>query len=118
VQSVAVRLIVDREREIENFKPEEYWNINATLAKPKELSDKFTAKYTKKVSNKTDAMKIKSDLDKDTFKVKKVEAKEKKRNPYPPLTTPKLQQAAAARYGFSVSKTMKAAQSLYESGMV
>lgn len=118
VQSVAVRIIQDREEEIENFKPEEYWNIFSTLAKPSDLSDKFIAKYTKKIINAIDANKIKKDLDTDTYMVSNVDAKEKKRNPLPPLTTPKLQQAAAGRFGFSVSKTMKIAQSLYESGLI
>jgi len=118
VQSVSCRIIIDREREIESFKPEEYWNIFSTLAKPTDLFDKFTAKYTKKIINQTDADKIKKDLDKDIYTVSNVDAKEKKRNPLPPLTTPKLQQAAAGRFGFSVSKTMKIAQSLYESGLV
>lgn len=118
VQSVAVRIIEDREQEIESFKPEEYWNIFSTLTKQTDLSDKFSAKYTKKITNSIDAAKIKADLDKDTYTVSNVDAKEKKRNPLPPLTTPKLQQAAAVRFGFSVSKTMKIAQSLYESGLV
>jgi DNA topoisomerase-1 len=117
VQSVAVRLVVDREREIENFKPEEYWNITAQLAKSEKDED-FTAKLTAKVTNEKDAKKIKSELEKDTYEVIKVDKKEKKRNPYPPLTTSKLQQAASGRFGFPVKKTMKAAQSLYESGLI
>jgi DNA topoisomerase-1 len=118
VQSVAVRLVVDREREIENFKPEEYWNINASLVSTTAKDEPFIAKYFKKVTNKSDAMKIKTDLESDTYSVTKVEAKEKKRNPLPPLITSKLQQVAAGRYGFAVARTMKAAQSLYESGLV
>lgn len=117
VQSVAVKLVADREKEIINFKPEEYWNINARLSKSL-TDDSFSAKFTGKVSNDKDAKKIKSDLDKDTYVVKSVDKKEKKRNPYPPLTTSKLQQAAAGRYGFPVKKTMKSAQSLYESGLI
>jgi DNA topoisomerase-1 len=119
VQSVAVRLIVDRDREIENFKPEEYWDITAQLAKPSAKSkDSFQAKYAKKVSDSKIAAKIKKDLESDTFKVTKVDAKEKNRNPLPPLTTSKLQQAAAGRFGFPVAKTMRAAQSLYEAGFI
>lgn len=118
VQSVAVRIIVDRDLEIAAFKPEEFWDITAQLAKPKTTEDSFSAKYIKKVTNEATAKKVKGDLDSDTYKVKSVEAQEKKRNPLPPLTTPKLQQAAAARFGFPVSKTMKLAQSLYESGLI
>lgn len=117
VQSVAVRIIVDREREIENFKPEEYWNISAQLAKSLK-EESFSAKYSGKVDNEKKANKIKSDLDGDTYVVESVEKKEKKRNPYPPLTTSKMQQAAVGRYGFSVKKTMQTAQSLYESGLI
>ena len=118
VQSVAVRLVTEREAEIENFIPEEYWNIFTTLAKPSSLDEKFTAKYINKISNKNDADKVKSDLESDQFTVVNVDAKEKKRNPYPPLTTSKLQQVAAGRYGLSVSNTMAAAQSLYEAGKI
>lgn len=118
VQSVAVRLVVDREREIENFKPEEYWSITTALAKPTKLTDSFIAKFVNKVTNKTDATKIKSDLEKDTFEIIEVVAEEKKRTPFPPLTTSKLQQAASAKYGIPAARTMKAAQSLYESGVV
>ena len=117
-QSVAVRIIVDRDLEIAAFKPEEFWDITAQLAKPKTTEDSFSAKYIKKVTNEATAKKVKGDLDSDTYKVKSVEAQEKKRNPLPPLTTPKLQQAAASRFGFPVSKTMKLAQSLYESGLI
>lgn len=117
VQSVAARLIVDRELEIENFKPEEYWNITSDLAKSPD-DEKFTAKYDKKVTNETDAKAVKKDLDKDKYVIDKVEKKEKKRNPFPPLTTSKLQQAASTRFGFPVAKTMKAAQSLYEAGLI
>jgi len=115
VQSVAARLIVDRELEIEAFVPEEYWNINATLAK---TTESFVAKYTGKVNNEEKANKIKSQLDTDSYVVESVERKEKNRNPYPPLTTSKLQQSASGRYGFPVKKTMQLAQSLYETGLI
>ncbi len=117
VQSVAARLVVDRELEIENFKPEEYWNITTALAKSAK-DESFVAKYDKKVTDEATAKSIKKDLDKDTYIVDKVEKKEKKRNPFPPLTTSKLQQAASAKFGFPVAKTMKAAQSLYEAGLI
>lgn len=118
VQSVCLRLIVDREREIESFVPEVYWNINATLAKPSKKKESFVAKYPKRVTDEKKAKQIKKDLDASTFKVINVEAKEQKRNPYPPLTTSKLQQSASARFKFSTKKTMSAAQGLYESGVV
>lgn len=118
VQSVAARLVVDREREIESFVPEEYWNITATLAKPESDAEKFVAKYDKKVTNEKDAKKVKADLDKDDYEVIKVDAKEKKRNPWPPLITKTLQQTASAKYGYSGKKTMRCAQSLYESGLI
>ena len=77
VQSVAVRIIVDRDLEIAVFKPEEFWDITAQLAKPKTIEDSFSSKYIKKVTNKALAKKVKGDLDNDTFKVKSVEAQEK-----------------------------------------
>jgi DNA topoisomerase-1 len=116
VQSVATRLIVDREKEIESFVPEEYWNISSTLSKSQ--SNPFIAKYIGKVNNEEEADKIKQDLDKDSFLIDKIDAQEKKRNPYPPLITSSLQQAASTRFGMSVSATMKAAQSLYETGLI
>ncbi|HLG27586.1 MAG TPA: DNA topoisomerase, partial [Paenisporosarcina sp.] len=118
VQSITVRLIVDREREIENFKPEEYWSITATLAKPNMLTEKFVARYTNKVTNKTDATKIKMDLDNDSYQVIDVIAEEKAKKPFPPLATASLQQAASRKYKLSSDRTMKAAQALYESGLV
>lgn len=117
VQSVCLRLIVDREREIEAFVPEIYWNINATLSKTKK-KEPFVAKYPKRVTDETKAKKIKSDLDNSTFVVTNVDAKEQKRNPYPPLTTSKMQQSASGVFKFSTKKTMSAAQGLYESGLV
>lgn len=118
VQSVAVRIIVDREREIENFKPEEYWNITSCLAKPKSLTESFIAKYANKVIDKITAEKIKKDLDTDTYLISELDEKEKKRNPYPPLITSSLATSAAGRYKFSAAKTMKAAQTLYEAGLI
>lgn len=115
VQSVAAKLIVDRDLEIENFKKEEFWNINANLSTGKE---EFKAKLQKKISSKEDADKIKNELEKNEFIVSNVEAKEKKRKPLPPLTTASLQQFASSRFGFAVAKTMQAAQALYEAGMV
>ncbi len=118
VQSVAVKLCVDREREIENFKPEEYWNLTATVAKSATPQEFFVVKYCNKITTKEVAAKITADLKKDTFIISDLEEKEKKRNPLPPLTTVSLQTTAASRYKFAVARTMKAAQSLYESGLI
>ncbi len=118
VQSVAVRMIVDREREIENFKPEEYWNILAALGKQKSPQDCFIAKYSGKITEGETANKIKKDLEKDSFIISELEEKEKKRNPYPPFITSSLAASAAGRYKFAAARTMKAAQALYESGLI
>jgi DNA topoisomerase I len=115
VQSVALRMIVEREREIQAFIPEEYWNITAQLAKNK---PSFEAKYIGKVTDKETAEKIKSELESSNFTVSNVESKERFREPYPPLTTSKLQQDAAAKFKFPGDKTMKIAQSLYEEGLI
>lgn len=116
VQSVALRIIVDRELEIESFEPEEYWNINVNLTKF--ASDiNFVAKYSgDKIKNKKDATKIKEELEKCNFVVSKVEAKETKKQPPLPITTSRLQMLASSRYGFGGQRTMKAAQRLYENG--
>jgi DNA topoisomerase-1 len=116
VQSVCLRMIVDREREIEAFVPEVYWNVTANLAKKQ---DKFIAKYhPAKITDEKAALKIKDDLENSKFTVSNIEAKQQKRNPNPPLTTSKLQQIAASIYKFAATRTMKAAQSLYEAGHV
>lgn len=119
VQSVTLRMIVDREREIENFKPEEYWSISAALANINKLTDKFVARYNgNKVTNKTDANVIKNALDKDTYEVVEVVAEEKPKKPFPPLETATLQQAGSRKYKMSSKKVMEIAQSLYESGII
>ncbi len=114
VQSVALRMIVEREREIQSFIPEEFWNITANLSKKKH----FEAKYVGKVTDKDTANKIKSELETSNFIVTNVESKERLRDPYPPLTTSKLQQEAAAKFKFAGDKTMKIAQALYEEGLI
>ena len=114
VQSVALKLVVDREREIEKFVPEEYWNITARLAGP--VPPEFDAKLLKrggntiKVSNQAEADAILADLNKATWTVASVATKERKKNAVPPFITSKLQQAAR----FPVKKTMMIAQQLYE----
>jgi DNA topoisomerase I len=116
VQSVLTRLIVDREKEIDEFKPEEYWVIQANLANVK--SETFVAKYDGKPANKETASKIKADLLADTFLVKSIEAAEEKRKAPPPLITAKLQQIMSKSFTISAERTMKAAQSLYERSFI
>ncbi|KXF77638.1 DNA topoisomerase I [Paramesorhizobium deserti] len=121
VQSVALRLICDREGEIERFVREEYWNIAALLKTPRD--DSFEARLTvfdgKKlgrldIKNAEQAGGIRTMLEGATFQAASVEAKPTKRNPAPPFTTSTLQQAASAKLGFSSSRTMQIAQRLYE----
>jgi DNA topoisomerase-1 len=121
VQSVALRLVCDRELEIERFIREEYWQISALLGTPR--NENFEARLTafdrKKlqkldISNKAQANDIKAMLEGATFKALSVEAKPTKRNPGPPFTTSTLQQAASSRLGFSANRTMQVAQRLYE----
>ena len=121
VQSVALRLVCDREAEIERFVREEYWNIAAILKTPR--SDTFEARLTaydgKKlqkldVKNKEQADAITAMLNGASFRAASVEAKPTRRNPAPPFTTSTLQQAASSRLGFSANRTMQVAQRLYE----
>ncbi|RWK54834.1 type I DNA topoisomerase [Mesorhizobium sp.] len=121
VQSVALRLVCDRELEIERFIREEYWQIAAILGTPRKenFEARLTAFDRKKlqkldIANKAQADDIKAMLEGATFKALSVEAKPTKRNPGPPFTTSTLQQAASSRLGFSASRTMQVAQRLYE----
>ncbi|TIP74771.1 MAG: type I DNA topoisomerase [Mesorhizobium sp.] len=121
VQSVALRLVCDRESEIERFIREEYWQIAAILGTPRRenFEARLTAFDRKKlqkldISNKAQADDIKAMLDGATLKALSVEAKPTKRNPGPPFTTSTLQQAASSRLGFSANRTMQVAQRLYE----
>jgi DNA topoisomerase-1 len=115
---VAVRLVVEREREIEAFKPEEYWSLDADLAA--RLPPEFTAKLAKVDGQKADlrdeatTRAVEADVEKARFVVETVDRKERRRNPPPPFTTAKLQQEAANRLGFTAKKTMTLAQRLYE----
>ncbi len=119
VQSVAVKLIVDREEEIENFKPEEYWNLYAHL-QDKESKKEFIAKFYGKENNKLDihsekeTNEILKDLEKAKYIVEEIKKGEKKRNPAPPFTTSTMQQEASRKLGFTLKKTMSIAQGLYE----
>ena len=118
VQSVAVRLVVEREREIEAFKPEEYWSLDADLAA--RLPPEFTAKLSRVDGSKAElkdeatTKALQADVEKARFVVESVDRKERRRNAPPPFTTAKLQQDAANRLGFSPKKTMTLAQRLYE----
>lgn len=120
VQSVAVRLIRDRELEIENFKPDEYWNIDALL-NPQGEKGEFTARLAatadgKKltVTNKQQADGILAVLDGRDYTITKIEKGKRRRQPSPPFITSTLQQDASRAFGFSATRTMRAAQTLYE----
>ncbi len=119
VQSVAVKLIVDREEEIEKFIPEEYWNLYANLQdveSKKELEAKFYGKEGKKqeVHSEEEMNQILKAIDKAKYQVTEVKRGEKKRNPAPPFTTSTMQQEASRKLGFTLKKTMSIAQGLYE----
>ncbi|MBU4223989.1 DNA topoisomerase I, partial [Patescibacteria group bacterium] len=124
VQSVTVRLIVDREKEIQAFISQEFWSITAVLKKSKE---EFEAKLSKKdgetldkfaIKTKEESDKVLKDLEGANYIVEKVEKKEIKRAPKPPFTTSTLQQEAANRLHFSAKQTMMFAQQLYENGLI
>ena len=119
VQSVAVKLIVDREEEIENFIPEEYWNIYAhlrTKKSKKTFEAKFYGKDNKKldIHSKEEVDTILKDIENAKFIVDEVKKGEKKRNPAPPFTTSTMQQEASRKLNFALKKTMQVAQGLYE----
>jgi DNA topoisomerase I len=118
VQTVALRLIVEREREIKAFQKVEYWTIDATLAanKPPAFDARFVGKGEEKVevTNGEDAEKIRAALEKADWVVRSVDKKERRRNAAPPFTTSKLQQDSSRKLRFSVKRTMMIAQRLYE----
>lgn len=125
VQSVAVRLIVEREEEIDKFKPQEYWEILADLLTLKD--DKFQAKLTHKDGKKLDKLaladekqtnKIIQDLTKATYEVDKISQEKQQKYPFPPYTTSTLQQDATYKLGMGVKKVMQLAQDLYEAGKI
>ncbi|MEO7365430.1 MAG: type I DNA topoisomerase [Sphingomicrobium sp.] len=124
VQSVALRLIVDREREIELFKSQEYWSVHATFEAD---GQPFTARLNQldgkkldrlSIGSKGDAEAAKAVVEAGHFTVDSVETKPFGRNPPPPFTTSTLQQEAARKLGFAASHTMRVAQSLYEDGLI
>lgn len=119
VQSVAVKLIVDREEEIEKFIPQEYWNIFAMLSDKKSnksFSAKFYGKNSKKMelTNKAEVDKILEDIKGKKFIVNSIKKAEKKKVAAPPFTTSTMQQEASRKLGFTLKKTMSVAQGLYE----
>jgi len=119
VQSVAVKLIVDREEEIEKFIPEEYWNIYAELLDEKSkktFEAKFYGKDGKKqeIHSKEEVDKILKDIKNKKYIVNEIKKGEKKRSPAPPFTTSTMQQEASRKLGFTLKKTMSVAQGLYE----
>jgi len=124
VQSVALRLIVDREREIEVFKPQEYWSVSASfeadgqrfVGRLVQLDGKKIERLT--IGNKGDADAAKAVVEAGRFTVSSVETKPFSKNPPPPFTTSTLQQEAARKLGFSASHTMRVAQGLYEDGLI
>ncbi len=124
VQSVTVRLVCEREKEIENFKPTEYWSIEVLLKKEESEFKAFLIKKSGEtipklgIKSKKEADKIVKDLDGAEYKVEKVEKKEIKRNPLPPFTTSTLQQEAWKRFRFPAKFTMRVAQQLYETGTI
>ena len=124
VQSVALRLVCEREREIEAFRPDEYWSVLAKLQHDGTAFDarlvKFDGKKLEKLTlgDEGSAMAAKKAVEDGRFAVEEVETKPLKRNPAPPFTTSTLQQEAARKLGFSASHTMRLAQSLYEAGAI
>jgi DNA topoisomerase-1 len=124
VQSVALRLVVEREREIESFSPQEYWSVAAQMEQD---GQDFTARLVRwkgekierlTIGREGDAMAAKTDVENARFTVEKVETKPVSRNPPAPFTTSTLQQEAARKLGFSASHTMRIAQQLYEDGAI
>jgi len=122
VQSVTVKLIIDREKEIKDFKPEEYWSIEAKLRKEND-KDEFIARLVKKdekaipklgVKTKKETDNILKDLEGAVYKIVDIVSKEVQRHPAPPFTTSTLQQEAVRKLGFSAKQTMRIAQQLYE----
>lgn len=124
VQSAALHLITDKEKEIESFKVEKYWSLTAVLEGEKGDFSATLKKIDGKkipdpgIKEKENAEEIKEDLGKGSFEVSSVEKKEKKRNPLPPFTTSTMQQEAFKRLRFPSGFTMRIAQSLYEKGLI
>lgn len=127
VQSVAVRLVVEKEREIKKFQPKEYWRIEALFHPKDRPPEIFKAIFNEKdgkkidklaIANEKEAQKIFNALLGAEYQVANIQTEEKKRFPSPPFTTSTLQQEAARDLGFSAKKTMFIAQKLYEKGLI
>ncbi|HHY50790.1 MAG TPA: type I DNA topoisomerase [Alphaproteobacteria bacterium] len=124
VQSVALRLVCDREAEIERFKPQEYWSVGARLNEKSKTFEARLYAVDGKVSDKLDvktgeeAEALKRAIESGQFRVTSVDKRPTRRNPYPPFTTSSLQQDASSRLGFSPARTMQLAQRLYEDGII
>lgn len=117
VQSVVTKLIIDREEEIENFKPDTYWNVNVALSK--DAKNSFIAKYDSKITDQKVADSVAAIMKgANHFVVSEVISDEEKKNPVAPLITSTLQQVMSKNYGVPADRAMKAAQSLYENGYV
>ena len=116
VQSVAVRLIVEREREITDWKAQKNYKVTATFFGKNSKDDHFQSELNKKLDTKQEVLKFFNAIKDSTFSVEDIESKQGVRQPSPPFTTSSLQQEAARKLGFSVSRTMQVAQRLYESG--
>ncbi len=126
VQSVALRLVVEREREIQNFKSEEYWTVEVDLT-PKNSDQRFKARLVRAdgkvieklgIKNQAEAERIEKELEGATYQVVDVAKKEVSRMPSPPFTTSTLQQEASRKFGMSAKQTMMFAQKLYETGYI
>ena len=114
VQSVVTRMVIDREKEIQDFKPENYWTISVELEKDKNV---FLTKYAERVTDQNTANDVRDTLlSEKEYVVSEVLAEEEKRYPSPPLITSTLQRICSKDYGVSADRTMKAAQNLYENG--
>lgn len=117
VQSVATRMVVDRESEIDAFIPEEYWDVNASVkVGGRKLAARLSALDGKKakIESEGEAQQAKQTVEASEFTISKVKHSERKKNPAPPFTTSNLQQEASRKLGFTASKTMQIAQQLYE----
>lgn len=114
VQSVVTRMVIDREREIEAFVPEDFWTIQVVLSK--DGKNGFNTKFNGRPTNEKDALAAKSTLNVNPYVVSEVLSSEEAKYPQPPLVTSTLQRIMSKEHGFSADRTMKAAQSLYENG--
>lgn len=118
VQSVAVRLICEREKEIKDFKNEAYFRVSATFTAGGHDATPFKAEFSRRLSSSDEAQELLEFCKGKNFDVKEISVRPVKRSPFPPFTTSTLQQEANRRLGFSVNKTMLVAQKLYEGGFI